>query len=231
MKKFWHAFCRDTKQTKKTNNMTEKEQIINEELQPETEAPVSEETNTENIVEKEETTDSPVEGDESVEGGASTDNTEETTEDVDPLEKALAELEELKTQALYKQAEFDNFRKRTIKEKADLILNGGEKTINAILPILDDFDRAMEQAQKTEDVTAIREGMELIYKKFISTLEKQGVKKIDTQDADFNTDFHEAIALVPGMGDDKKGKVIDCVQAGYTLNDKVIRHAKVAVGQ
>lgn len=231
MKKFWHAFCRDTKQTKKTNNMTEKEQIINEELQPETEAPVSEETNNENVVEKEETTDSPVEGDESVEGGASTDNTEETTEDVDPLEKALAEIEELKTQALYKQAEFDNFRKRTIKEKADLILNGGEKTINAILPILDDFDRAMEQAQKTEDVTAIREGMELIYKKFISTLEKQGVKKIDTQDADFNTDFHEAIALVPGMGDDKKGKVIDCVQAGYTLNDKVIRHAKVAVGQ
>jgi len=211
--------------------MTEKEQIINEELQPETEAPVSEETNNENVVEKEETTDSPVEGDESVEGGASTDNTEETTEDVDPLEKALAEIEELKTQALYKQAEFDNFRKRTIKEKADLILNGGEKTINAILPILDDFDRAMEQAQKTEDVTAIREGMELIYKKFISTLEKQGVKKIDTQDADFNTDFHEAIALVPGMGDDKKGKVIDCVQAGYTLNDKVIRHAKVAVGQ
>ncbi|MGM9713313.1 MAG: nucleotide exchange factor GrpE [Prevotella sp.] len=149
----------------------------------------------------------------------------------DPLEKALSDIEELKTQMLYKQAEFDNFRKRTMKEKAELILNGGEKTVKAILPVLDDFERAMTQAEKTDDVAAIKEGMVLIYKKFMKILEGQGVQKIDTNDAEFNTDFHEAVALVPGMGDDKKGRVIDCVQTGYTLNDKVIRHAKVAVGQ
>ncbi|MDY4161182.1 MAG: nucleotide exchange factor GrpE [Prevotella sp.] len=162
------------------------------------------------------------------------DNTAASTEDtaeeqVDPLEKALAEIEELKKQALYKQAEFENYRKRTIKEKADLILGGGEKTVTAILPVLDDFERAL--ADKSEDPAAIREGMQLIYNKFVKTLEGLGVKKIETENADFNVDFHESIALVPGMGEDKKGKVIDCVQTGYTLNDKVIRFAKVAVGQ
>lgn len=197
--------------------MTEKEQNINEELQPETEAPVNENT---------------AEANESqTESDNTEDNAAENEPEQDPLEKALAEIEELKTQALYKQAEFDNFRKRTIKEKADLILNGGEKTIQAFLPVLDDFERAIAQADKTDDVSALKEGMELIFKKFLKTLEGQGVKKIETADADFNTDFHEAVALVPGMGDDKKGKVIDCVQTGYTLNDKVIRHAKVAVGQ
>ncbi|MBR4269276.1 MAG: nucleotide exchange factor GrpE [Prevotella sp.] len=157
-------------------------------------------------------------------------STEETAEEqVDPLEKALAEIEELKKQALYKQAEFENYRKRTLKEKADLILGGGEKTVTAILPVLDDFERAL--ADKSEDPAAIREGMQLIYNKFVKTLEGLGVKKIETENADFNVDFHESIALVPGMGEDKKGKVIDCVQTGYTLNDKVIRFAKVAVGQ
>lgn len=155
---------------------------------------------------------------------------EETVEEnVDPLEKALAEIEELKKQALYKQAEFENYRKRTIKEKADLILGGGEKTITAILPVLDDFERAL--ADKSDDPAAIREGMQLIFNKFIKTLEGLGVKKIETENADFDVDYHESIALVPGMGEDKKGKVIDCVQTGYTLNDKVIRFAKVAVGQ
>lgn len=208
--------------------MTEKDQEIkNEELQPETEAPVSDNT-TEEAAENaaDNATDNSSE-----ENADNADAETAEAEPVDPLEKALAEIEELKTQALYKQAEFDNFRKRTIKEKTDLILNGGEKTIQAILPVLDDFERAMQQAEKTDDVAAIKEGMELIFKKFMQTLEKQGVKKIETADQDFNTDFHEAIALVPGMGDDKKGKVIDCVQTGYTLNDKVIRHAKVAVGQ
>ena len=157
-------------------------------------------------------------------------STEETAEEqVDPLEKALAEIEELKKQALYKQAEFENYRKRTIKEKADLILGGGEKTVTAILPVLDDFERAL--ADKSEDPAAIREGMQLIYNKFVKTLEGLGVKKIETENADFNVDFHESRALVPGLGQDKKGKVIDCVQTGYTLNDKVIRFAKVAVGQ
>lgn len=154
---------------------------------------------------------------------------ENKEENVDPLEKALAEIEELKKQALYKQAEFENYRKRTIKEKADLILGGGEKTITAILPVLDDFERAL--ADKSDDPAVIREGMQLIFNKFIKTLEGLGVKKIETENADFDVDFHESIALVPGMGDDKKGKVIDCVQTGYTLNDKVIRFAKVAVGQ
>ena len=157
--------------------------------------------------------------------------TEETPaeEEKDPLDAALAEIENLKSQMLYKQAEFENYRKRTIKEKAELILNGGEKTITAILPVLDDFERAL--ADKTDDPKAIKEGMELIFHKFVKTLEGLGVKKIETADKDFDVDYHEAIAMVPGMGDDKKVKVIDCVQTGYTLNDKVIRHAKVAVGQ
>lgn len=234
MIKFWHKFCTNTKQNQNNKNMTEKEQTINEELQPQTEAPVTEQTTeaADNTAEAADTTADEEDTIADAEVPAEEDTpTAEPVEEVDPLTQALAEIEELKKAALYKQAEFDNFRKRTIKEKADLILNGGEKTITAILPVLDDFDRAIEQAEKTDDVAAIREGMQLIYKKFISTLEKQGVKKIETQDADFSTDFHEAIALVPGMGDDKKGKVIDCVQAGYMLNDKVIRHAKVAVGQ
>ena len=157
-----------------------------------------------------------------------TDNKAENTE-VDPLTKAQQEVEELKKTLLYKTAEFENYRKRTLKEKADLILNGGEKTISAILPILDDFERAL--ADKSEDPKAIKEGVQMIFNKFVKTLEGLGVKKIETADKDFDVDFHEAIAMVPGMGDNKKGKVIDCVQTGYTLNDKVIRHAKVAVGQ
>ena len=156
---------------------------------------------------------------------------EESAEEQDPLEKALAEIEQLKTQILYKTAEFDNYRKRTLKEKAELILNGGEKAVSAILPIIDDMERAIENGAKTDDPAVLREGMELIYNKFIKALAGLGVKEIETQDADFNTDVHEAVAMVPGMGDDKKGKVIDCLQKGYQLNDKVIRHAKVAVGQ
>lgn len=138
-------------------------------------------------------------------------------------------VEEWKDKYIRLYAEFENYKKRTLKEKAELILNGSEKTITAVLPILDDFERAI--ADKTEDAGAIKEGFELIFKKFIKTLEGLGVSKIETQDADFNVDYHEAIAMVPGMGDEKKGKIIDCVQTGYTLNDKVIRHAKVAVGQ
>lgn len=157
-----------------------------------------------------------------------TESTAET-EELDPLAKAEQEVETLKKQLLYKTAEFENYRKRTLKEKAELILNGGEKTIAAILPILDDFERAI--ADKSEDPKAIKEGVQMIFNKFNKTLESLGVKKIETKDKDFDVDFHEAIAMVPGMGDDKKGKVIDCVQTGYTLNDKVIRHAKVAVGQ
>ena len=163
------------------------------------------------------------------EGDNNTDTADKKAEEIDPLTKAQQEVEELKKQLLYKTAEFENYRKRTLKEKAELILNGGEKTVAAILPVLDDFERAI--ADKSEDPKAIKEGVQMIFNKFVKTLEGLGVKKIETNDKDFDVDFHEAIAMVPGMGDDKKGKIIDCVQTGYTMNDKVIRHAKVAVGQ
>ena len=162
---------------------------------------------------------------------AAADTQEEETEELTPLEKAEAENAELKDKWLRAVAEFENYRKRTLKERAELILNGGEKFITAILPIIDDMERAIESGAKTDDPEVIREGMTLIYQKFMKTLEAQGVSRINTEDADFDTDVHEAVAMVPGMGDDKKGKVIDCLQQGYKLNDKVIRHAKVAVGQ
>ncbi len=165
------------------------------------------------------------------EAQAEESNGEETPaeEELDPLAAAQNEAEQWKDKYIRLVAEFENYKKRTLKEKSELILNGSEKTVAAILPILDDFERAI--ADKTEDPQAIKEGYELIYKKFLKALETLGVNKIETDNADFNVDYHEAIAMVPGMGDDKKGKVIDCVQTGYTLNDKVIRHAKVAVGQ
>ena len=152
-------------------------------------------------------------------------------EPVETVETLKAELETLKDKYLRTVAEFDNYKKRTLKEKTELILNGSEKTVTTFLPILDDMERAIANAGKAKDITAVEEGWELIYNKFIKQLDSIGVKKIETNDADFDVDYHEAVAMVPGMGDDKKGKVIDCVQTGYTLNDKVIRHAKVAVGQ
>ena len=189
---------------------------------------------TEDLINKEETLN---EGDSQVEN--TDENTSETQEQSEETFKesegdteeneTLESVEEWKDKYIRLYAEFENYKKRTLKEKAELILNGSEKTITAVLPILDDFERAI--ADKTEDAGAIKEGFELIFKKFIKTLEGLGVSKIETQDADFNVDYHEAIAMVPGMGDEKKGKIIDCVQTGYTLNDKVIRHAKVAVGQ
>ena len=162
---------------------------------------------------------------------ASTDKQDEKEKEnkLSPLEQLQQENEKLKDQLLRTIAEFDNFRKRTTKEKSDVILNGGKKTVTAILPVLDDFERALEDG--STDVEAVKAGMQMIFNKFIKTLESMGVKKIDTQKADFNTDYHEAVAMVPGMGDENKGKVIDCVQTGYTMNDEVIRHAKVAVGQ
>ena len=145
------------------------------------------------------------------------------------LGKAEKELADMKDQYLRKAAEFENYRKRTLKEKGELATYGAENAVKAILPVLDDFERAM--ADKSDDVKSVRDGMQLIFNKFVKALKSLGVEKIDTADKDFDVDFHEAIAMVPGMGDDKKGKVIDCVQTGYKLNDKVIRHAKVAVGQ
>lgn len=188
--------------------------------------------NTENTNQEEVNAQATADADNVAEEDANTDNSADSKSDekqLSPLEKAEHDLEEAKKQLLYKTAEFENYRKRTLKEKAELILNGGEKTIAAILPVLDDFERAL--ADKSEDPAVIKEGIQMVYNKFYKALESLGVKKIETQDKDFDTDYHEAIAMVPGMGDDKKGKVIDCVQSGYTLNEKVIRHAKVAVGQ
>jgi len=207
-----------SKQAKLQNNVIMAEKDINIE---------DEETLNEQPVEE---TDKEAEESENTENSGDAEESEES-EEKDPLEKAQKEIEELKTQLLYKVAEFDNYRKRTLKERAELILNGGEKFITAILPIIDDMERAIENGAKTDDPDVLREGMTLIHQKFMKTLEAQGVSKIDTENADFDTDVHEAVAMVPGMGDDKKGKVIDCLQQGYKLNDKVIRHAKVAVGQ
>lgn len=145
------------------------------------------------------------------------------------LEVANKQIEQLKDKYLRTVAEFDNYKKRTLKEKTELVLNGSEKAVCAVLPILDDFERAL--ANNTDDTQAVKDGMQFIFNKFRKTLESLGVKKIETEGKDFDVDFHEAVAMVPGMGDDKKGKVIDCLQTGYQLNEKVIRHAKVAVGQ
>lgn len=147
------------------------------------------------------------------------------------LEKAQKQLEEQKDKYLRLSAEFDNYRKRTMKEKAELILNGAEKSISSILPIVDDFERALKNMEAANDVKAVKEGVELIYNKFINVLGQNGVKAIDTKDKELDTDYHEAIAVIPAPTEELKGKILDCVQTGYTLNDKVIRHAKVVVGE
>lgn len=157
--------------------------------------------------------------------------TEAEKTDAEKLEEAEAEIASLKDQLLRKAAEFENFRKRTIKEKTELILNGGRRVIEALLPVLDDLERAQDNMGKATDVEALKEGVDLILSKLDKTLSGQGLKKIDTTDALFDTDFHEAIAMVPATEESQKGKVIDCVQTGYMLGETVIRHAKVAVGQ
>ena len=153
----------------------------------------------------------------------------------DAAEKKLAEAEaqiaELKNQLLYKAAEFDNYRKRVMQEKAELIKNGGAKVISTILPILDDLERAQQNMDKLEDVAACKEGVLLIIDKFMKLLKQEGLEKIEAVGKEFDTDYHEAVAMVPGLPEDQKNKVIDCVLEGYMLNDKVIRHAKVAVAQ
>ena len=147
------------------------------------------------------------------------------------LDEANEKIATLEDKYLRQVAEFDNYRKRTIKEKAELIKNGGERAIESILPVLDDFERALSNMAKDENAAEILTGVELIYNKFVGILKQNGLQKIETEGADFNTDFHEAIAIIPTPDENMKGKVLDCVQAGYTLNDKVIRHAKVAVGE
>ena len=195
---------------------------------------------TENLADEQAEVESVNQADENIVADAEDSESEETEakEEADADAEATDEVASLKSQVadlhdkyLRSVAEFDNYRKRTLKERAELILNGGEKVLTAILPVVDDMERAIENGEKTEDPQVLREGMELIYNKLMKVMEAQGVSRIETEDADFDTDVHEAVAMVPGMGDDKKGKVIDCLQKGYKLNDKVIRHAKVAVGQ
>ena len=147
------------------------------------------------------------------------------------LEDAQAVIEEQKDKYLRLSAEFDNYRKRTMKEKAELILNGGEKSISSILPVIDDFERAIKTMETAKDVKAVKEGVELIYNKFMAVMAQNGVKVIETKDQPLDTDYHEAIAVIPAPSEEQKGKILDCVQTGYTLNDKGIRHAKVVVGE
>lgn len=208
-----------SKKEKKINTKEECQQGQQEQQKEETSIKDAKETSAN--AQKEDT-------DEKAEKVGKEDSCEEKEES---LEKLNAQIADLKDKYLRTAAEFDNYKKRTLKEKADLILNGGEKTISAILPVLDDMERAVANANKADSKEKLEEGWELILKKFEAVLESLGVKRIETKDADFNVDYHEAIAMVPNMGDDKKGKVIDCVQTGYMLNDKIIRHAKVAVGQ
>lgn len=191
---------------------------------------MSEELKNEEQKEQQETQDT-------VNAQAETDTEKEVSQDTEKeltveeqLDAAKKEIEELNDKLLRKIAEFDNYRKRTLKEKTELILNGGEKTIVSILPVIDDLERALKNMQNAEDVAAVLEGVELIYKKFMDILSKQGVSVIETKDADFNVDIHEAIAQLPAPTEELKGKVMDCTLTGYKLNDKVIRHAQVVVG-
>ena len=170
-------------------------------------------------------------GEQDTTGNVETKAEEAEETDADKIAKLEAQIAELKKQQLYKAAEFDNFRKRVMQEKADLIKNGGTKVITTLLPIIDDLERAQENMDKYEDLAALKEGINLIIDKFFKLLSQEGLKKMDVMGASFDSDLHEAVAMVPGLPEDQKGKVIDCMTAGYTLNDKVIRYAKVAVAE
>ena len=156
---------------------------------------------------------------------------EQETQQVDPLQEAEAKIAELDDKLLRLNAEFDNYRKRVLKEKAELILNGGEKVLTELLPVIDDIERAKSNVDNATDMDAVKEGINLIMEKFLAYLKKEGVTAIDAVGKDFDTDYHEAIAMVPGQPEELKGKVIDCVQTGYMLNEKVIRHSKVAIAE
>ena len=184
-----------------------------------------------------ETENSDIQGDQESDSPSDSESSEDVKEDDNPevceeeSEKLRSELDEYKDKYLRLMAEFDNYRKRVLKEKSELILNGGEKVISSILPVLDDIERAEESMTTIEDLKSFQEGVSLIFEKLKTSLEKNGLKKMDTVGEQFNVDFHEAIAMVPGQPDELRGKVIDSVQTGYLLNDKVLRHAKVAVAE
>lgn len=193
--------------------MSNKEELKNEELDQEIQDNNNSDENVKEETDAEETVkDEPVE-----------------KTDAEKLADAQAEIDELKNKMLYKQAEFENFRKRVLSEKADLILNGGKKVLESMLPVVDDLERALKNMDNAEDVGAVKEGVDLICKKFLNVLKGQGVTPIETEGADFNVDLHEAIAQIPAPTDELKGKVLDCTLKGYMLNDKVLRYAQVAV--
>ena len=198
--------------TKEKNHPQEEEILKNEEVTTD-EAVQNEEVNAEETVQEEAAELTPEE----------------------QLANMLAEAQQMVSEERDKylrlSAEFDNYRKRTLKEKAEIIKNGGEKTLTAILPVLDDFARALKNMEASEETKAMKEGVELIFNKFNKILSQEGLQKIETEGREFDVDFHEAIALIPAPSEDLKGKILDCVQTGYMLNDKVIRHAKVAVAQ
>ena len=198
--------------TKEKNHPQEEEILKNEEVTTD-EAVQNEEVNAEETVQEEAAELTPEE----------------------QLANMLAEAQQMVSEERDKylrlSAEFDNYRKRTLKEKAEIIKNGGEKTLTAILPVLDDFERALKNMEASEETKAMKEGVELIFNKFNKILSQEGLQKIETEGREFDVDFHEAIALIPAPSEDLKGKILDCVQTGYMLNDKVIRHAKVAVAQ
>ena len=206
------------KQNKKQKNNMDSEEKKSEEMKDKVENPTPEE-------------DQPVEGEVQTEA-------EEPKKELTPEEKLQAQVdeltkeqEEMKDKYLRLSAEFDNYRKRTMKEKAELILNGSEKAFKAILPVVDDMERALATMQKATDVEAVKEGVELIYNKFIQILGQNGVQAMDTKEKELDTDYHDAIAIIDAPSEELKGKILDCVETGYTLNDKVIRHAKVVVGK
>lgn len=165
---------------------------------------------------------------------AGTETAEETAEEPTlekQLEEANAKIAELTDKILRLHAEFDNYKKRNIKEKAELIKNGGERVLDSFLPVADDMERALVAIEKAEEINAVAEGVKLIHEKLMQTFTKNGVTVIQTKDAVFDTDVHEAVALIPAPSEEAKGKVVDCIQTGYMLNDKVLRHAKVVVAQ
>lgn len=202
----------------KENKEKKQEEVNAEEKANEVETPQNEQTQQEEPA-NESATESPTD--------------EPTNEEklMEQLASANQTIEEQTNKYIRLSAEFDNYRKRTAKEKAEIIHNGSESAIKAILPVLDDMERAMSNMDKSDEFRPALEGVELIYNKFIKILEQLGVKKIETENQEFNTDYCEAIAMIPAPSEEMKGKIIDCVQTGYMLNEKVIRHAKVAVGQ
>jgi len=212
----------------KNMNPTVEKDNEQEELKNQTPQNEDNEGTTEKEAQEEASQESDAQGKEAQENEMPLSNEEKLARE---LEKAHEQMEEQKDKYLRLSAEFDNYRKRTMKEKAELILNGGEKSISSILPIVDDFERALKNMETATDVAAVKEGVELIYNKFMSVLGQNGVKVIETKEQPLDTDYHEAIAVIPAPNEALKGKILDCVQTGYILNDKVIRHAKVVVGE